>query len=51
MMRIYGCIKMTITSKKEKNSYDVGSSKRTTTGLPTKEMATESFLLFPPDNV
>ncbi len=42
---------MTITSKKEKNSYDVGSSKRTTTGLPTKEMATESFLLFPPDNV
>lgn len=32
-------------------TYDVGSSNKTTAGLPTREMATESFRLFPPLNV
>ena len=32
-------------------TYEVGSSSKTNDGLPTRAMATDNFLLFPPLNV
>ncbi len=37
--------------KKKINLYEVGSSNKITIGLPTKAIATDNFLLLPPDKV
>ena len=42
---------MIISKLSTKNTYEVGSSSKTSDGLPTKAIATDNFLLFPPLNV